>query len=98
MRKFEYCNVAASRDLSRRDYPWSAWYLTSNLESKELEVPQGMSVLNFMGTQGWELVGPPEVTRMTGVTAAFNHTSGEKDNYIDWAQPFGYTYYFKREL
>lgn len=72
--------------------------LTRNAESSELEVPDGKSVLNFMGEQGWELVGPPDVTRMTAVTSAFNHVSEKQDHYIDYADTVGMTYIFKREL
>jgi hypothetical protein len=98
VRKFEYSIVTSSRDISKKDYPWGVWTLTYGLKSEELEIPDGKSVLNFLGEQGWELVGPPEITRMTGVWGAFNHTTGKKDHYVDWAQPIGYSYYFKREL
>jgi hypothetical protein len=98
MRKFEYCIVSASRDLSKKDYPWSGWFLSYDGHSEELEVPDGKSVLNILGEQGWELVGTPETTRMTGVSRAFNHQTGVTDHFIDWAQPMAYTYYLKREL
>ncbi len=98
MRKFEYCSVSASRDLGARDYPWSAWTKSYGGQSEKLEVPENQSVLNLLGAEGWELLGPPEVTKMTGVVAAFNHSSGQKNHYIDWAQPYAYTYYFKREI
>ena len=98
MRRFEYCVLSNSRDMKNRDYPWTGWVAGAGGRSEKLEIGDDESVLDIMGSRGWELVGPPEVTRWAQTSASFNHVSGLIDSYIDLGSAISYTYYFKREV
>ena len=93
---WEYITLIAWREVqfNRDDVKYSLLSPDAD-EPRNLEVPgvdgsNFVDLLNNLGSQGWELVGPPEEVK---VAMTYKNERDHFMNYADWARK---TYIFKR--
>lgn len=78
--------------------PWSPWTVIEGELESEIDFESTTSILNTLGKLGWELVGPPEISRHAIAHRVFNQASGRPDIELDGTWVTGYMYFFKRRL
>jgi hypothetical protein len=92
---WEYMWIRLSRDVQFEPDEIQYWIFEPESEPREIEVPgeDGSSftdLLNKLGSQGWELVGPPIEVK---VAMTYANSKGHYMNYADWTRQ---SYLFKR--
>lgn len=94
VRRFEYCTVSSRRDFTKEGFPWTDFMKSHNGHTQKVEPP----MLSTMGSQGWELVGPPVELHHVTWEPAYNSKSQFVDLTVDVATTWHTTFYFKREI
>jgi hypothetical protein len=81
---WEYLQLAISREPSPGQWPISSWlHRGQGRDPEEVKGTDPATLLNELGRDGWELVGPPEVLSVISTHVDSGDTSREREHWVE---------------